>query len=97
MKPIRFKAITLVIVFSILASTSAAILAVKTYNDRADSNCAAIKRLRTDLVQVVKDGEIRSQHSITKVFKARTRDELLRNLHEQTRRTVDKISNPNCP
>jgi hypothetical protein len=97
MKPIRFTVITSMIVVSIVVFCASAIIAVSSYHSRTDNNCAAVKALRDDLVQVVKDGETRSQHTITTAFRGKTRTALLKNLHDQTDRTVAKIQTPNCP
>lgn len=62
-----------------------------------EANCDAVKGLRQDLVEVVKDGAKRSETTLTDAFDGAQRDRLLRNLHEQTRITLDKINNPDCP
>lgn len=97
MKPLRFTAITIMLVVSIVIYSAAGIVAVAAYNERTRTNCEAVKALRQDLVEVVKDGETRSHKSIARAFTGRTRTELLKNLHDQTQRTVNRISNPSCP
>jgi hypothetical protein len=98
MKPVKFTGITVLLVASILIFSGGAIVAVLTYNSRSQNNCEAIKGLRQDLVDVVRDSANRSHHSIIKAFPpGTTRKELLINLQEQTQRTLDKVGNPDCP
>jgi hypothetical protein len=65
--------------------------------ERSDNNCEAVKGLRDDLVQVVKDGDSRSTKTITEAFDGPQRIKLILNLKAQTRATLAKIQDPQCP